>query len=62
MDLGAYVVIGILFLVVVLILGAIVAPRLKKYKFQSPIKKIPPKKKIHRKSKTKKKRLWIRIG
>lgn len=62
MDAGALLVIGILSMAVILALAAAIAPRLKKYKFQSPIKKILPKKRARSKPKQKKKRLWIRIG
>lgn len=61
MDAGAWVVIFILAVVVFLALAAAIAPLLKKYKLQAPIKKIPPKKKISRRPKKRKKNVWIKI-
>lgn len=52
---GAYLVIGVLVLVILLLLFAVLAPKAKQYHFRSPIQKIQPKKK--RKVAPKKKKL-----
>ena len=57
--LGAYITIGILSLVLLLIITSIVYPKLKKY--QLIIKKIEPKKKVRRKATKKKKSIWIKV-
>lgn len=57
---GVYVVIGVLVLVVLLLLFAVLKPKVKQYHFRSPIQKIQPKKK--RKVAPKKKKLpWVQI-
>jgi cell division protein FtsL len=57
MSIGAYVVIGILIAIVLLLAFAIIRPHMKKYR----IVEVKPKKKRVVKTKKKSKHVWLRI-
>lgn len=56
---GAYITIGILIMVILLMIFLKVYPKLKQYKFM--IKKIEPSKRRKRVNKKKKKSIWIKL-
>ena len=59
---GLYLVLGIGGLVVMLVIVAAIRPRLKKYKFVSPIKKVEPRKRRAKSNHTKPRQIVIRLG
>jgi hypothetical protein len=57
-----WIIVGIVALTLVLVLGAALASKLKKYRFVSPIKKVEPRQRRTKPNRKKRKSLVIRLG